>query len=258
MTNTARKLLLGLLGGSSAAFSPLSIPGLALWLDASDASTLFQASNGTTPATADGDVVGYWGDKSGNGNNATQVTTANKPSLQLAEKNSKGVVRFDGGNDVLSAASVSLGAFGIFVVFRLTGGFLVLEHGNNLNTNDGCYLNSTSNATIGTRRSGVSTSKDLAPNWGNDNTWRVVAYQYDGTNAGHTLRVNSVTQSLFDVVANNPGTGTVAATFNIGNRADGSAGIAGDIAELVVISGAVSDANRNAVESYLNTKWAVY
>ncbi len=43
------------------------ITGLALWLDASDAATLFQASDGTTPATANDDPVGYWGDKSGNG-----------------------------------------------------------------------------------------------------------------------------------------------------------------------------------------------
>ncbi len=46
----ARYLLtVGKRGGS---FSPSSISGLALWLDASDATTLFQASDGTTPATA--------------------------------------------------------------------------------------------------------------------------------------------------------------------------------------------------------------
>ena len=53
---------LPLLGvGASApttAFSPASIGGLQLWLDASDASTLFTDSAGTTAATADGGVVG--------------------------------------------------------------------------------------------------------------------------------------------------------------------------------------------------------
>ncbi len=56
------------------AFSPRSIPGLALWLDASDSATLFQNSDGTTPATASSDPVGYWGDKSGNGRHLTQAT----------------------------------------------------------------------------------------------------------------------------------------------------------------------------------------
>ena len=46
-------------------FTPASISGLQLWLDASDSGTLFQNSNGTTAAAADGDPVGYWVIKAG-------------------------------------------------------------------------------------------------------------------------------------------------------------------------------------------------
>jgi len=56
-------------------FTPRSISGLALWLDASDAATLFQDAAATTPATATDNPVGAWLDKSGNGRHATQSTT---------------------------------------------------------------------------------------------------------------------------------------------------------------------------------------
>ena len=74
---------------------PLSIPGLQLWLDASDSSTLFQNSDGTTVATADGDPVGRWADKSGNGRHATQTDGTKKPFKKLAVKNSRDVIRWD-------------------------------------------------------------------------------------------------------------------------------------------------------------------
>ena len=77
------------------AFSPASIAGLQLWLDAADASTLFTDSAGTIAATADGDPVGYWGDKSGNAVHALQTDGTQKPALKLAIKNSKNVCRFN-------------------------------------------------------------------------------------------------------------------------------------------------------------------
>jgi hypothetical protein len=102
MPNKRSRLLLTVLGGS-ASFNPLTIPGLALWLDASDSTTLFQASNGTTPAAADNDVVGYWGDKSGNTRHETQGTTANKPTVQLSEQNGLSAIQFDGTDDYMDS-----------------------------------------------------------------------------------------------------------------------------------------------------------
>lgn len=103
------QLLLTVLGGSG--FNPLSIPNLALWLDASDASTLFQDSGGTTAAAADGDVVGYAKDKGTNLWNATQGTALNKPILKLAIQNGRNVIRFDGSNDVLSTPTAAKALF---------------------------------------------------------------------------------------------------------------------------------------------------
>ena len=50
-----------------------------VWYDPSDLSTLFQDSTGTTPVTEPGQPVGLMLDKSGNGNHASQATSAARP-----------------------------------------------------------------------------------------------------------------------------------------------------------------------------------
>jgi len=70
-------------GSSTAAFTPASIPGLVLWLDATDLSTLFQDSSLTTPVAANSDPVGGWKDKSGGNKNATQTVAGSKPLLTV-------------------------------------------------------------------------------------------------------------------------------------------------------------------------------
>ena len=80
-----------------------------LWLEARRGGSLFQTITGTTPSTADSDVVGTWKDLSGNANDLT--ATANdttRPTLQGTTTNP--VVRFDGSNDLLRIAS-SLGLY---------------------------------------------------------------------------------------------------------------------------------------------------
>ena len=81
--------------------SPASIPGLALWLDAAAPDALYQNSDGTVPATAPGDPVGYWRDRSGNGRHATQSTAASRPVV--GSQNGRKALTFDGSNDFMSA-----------------------------------------------------------------------------------------------------------------------------------------------------------
>lgn len=94
------------MGVAVPAFTPASISGLQLWLDASDSSTLFQNSNGTTAAAADGDPVGYWADKSGNGRNVIQTDGTGKPALRTSALNGKSVLSFDGTNDYLNGGDI--------------------------------------------------------------------------------------------------------------------------------------------------------
>jgi hypothetical protein len=107
---------------ASGGFSPRSISGLALWLDSSDSSTLFQDSAGTVPATATSDPVGYWGDKSGSGRHATQTTAASRPTLATAAVNGRTAVAVDGaGKRIGNATNVPLsGGASLFIVVQRT------------------------------------------------------------------------------------------------------------------------------------------
>lgn len=79
-------------------FDPRTIPGLNLWLDANDSSTLWQDAAGTTPAAANNDVIGKWDDKSGNGYHVVQATAGNKPYLAAASINGRNSVHFEVAN----------------------------------------------------------------------------------------------------------------------------------------------------------------
>jgi len=69
---------------------PLFIGGRqGVLLEAFDIGTLFQLSGGTRPVTVANDPIGYFGDKSGNDNHATQTTAARPPTYQTGPARAK-------------------------------------------------------------------------------------------------------------------------------------------------------------------------
>jgi hypothetical protein len=94
-----------------------------LWLDASDASTLFQDA-GLTIAAANGDPVGGWADKSGNGYNAVQSNTAAQPVRNDTGMNGQPTLSFSGADADGMAISDSLSLarpYTVFIVNQYTG-----------------------------------------------------------------------------------------------------------------------------------------
>lgn len=81
-------------------------PNLRLWLDANDASTLFQDTGGVSPIQFSGQQVARWNDKSGNGLNVSEASAA-RPNYvgSVAGLNGKPALFFDG--DVLQAADTT-------------------------------------------------------------------------------------------------------------------------------------------------------
>jgi len=108
-------------GNAAEPWTPADLTGLALWLDASDASTLWADTNATTAATNNG-LVARWDDKSGSGYHATQPTNSLMPTV------SGGKLYFDGTDDFLmnrngGFAGAYSGAdkpLSMFTVFNLT------------------------------------------------------------------------------------------------------------------------------------------
>lgn len=83
---------------ATATWSPLSLAGCELWLDASDAST-FTYSSGT--------LVSQWDDKSGNGNHATQGTASKQPSRSVTI-GGVDAVSFDGDDNDMTITNLAL------------------------------------------------------------------------------------------------------------------------------------------------------
>ena len=80
---------------ASVPWTPADLPGLALWLDASDAATLWADTNATAAAT-NGGAVTRWDDKSGNAKHLLTVASGANPICTAT-----GIV-FDGVNDRLA------------------------------------------------------------------------------------------------------------------------------------------------------------
>jgi len=262
------------------AFSPSSVAGLVGWYDASDLATLFQNSNGTG-AVEDDDPVGYWGDKSGEGNHALQSVNNNRPLLRTGEWNGKPVADFDGSNDMLLTGVdfdfQTTKEVTICVVANVASGngnFVALKRNNGddyftgLATDYGLYNGTAMAITFG-RGSGSSVS-DYADRWAtfsSASTPFVAAWRIKPSTATLSIRVNGTEESI------SAGSGSLeTADFLsagsglhrafIGARGwqadnDPTRWHGGKIAEVLIYNASVSDAAMTQIETYLTAKWGL-
>jgi hypothetical protein len=231
--------------GGGGPFSPSDISGLKLWLDASDATSLYTDSGCSAAVASDGDTIGCWFDKSGTGNNFTQGTAASEPTYKTAIQNSNSVVRFD-GSDSLTKTMASVGAHTIFVIGRnnttsagykgvittaLNGLYYLVSGGSgDFTLND--YNGGDHQSSIGTV-----------------NTFFTYTGAYDG--AGTADRYKN--EVIFEAGA----TGDTSRTYsNIGDT--GGAVLTGDIAEILIYDTKLNSTQMGNVNAYLKAKWAHY
>lgn len=105
--------------------NPQAISGLAIWLDASDTNTVIKDSS---------DLVTRWADKSGNGNDAIQLTTANKPKWMAQGVNGRPAVegRWDGSTpsqlNITDNPTLDYTGFTQFAVFQRVTDLGASEH----------------------------------------------------------------------------------------------------------------------------------
>jgi hypothetical protein len=245
-------------------FSPLSVPGLALWFKA-DAGT-WQDSALTTPAAADGDVVGGWVDQSASAHALVQATTSKKPTLKTGANGINGlpVVRGDGVDDYLKKATqVLTGSTGtILSVFRLTAGFasttLVGQGDEATGLNSG----------VGVRTTKIRTY--VGPNTVQANTVLVANTAYLGvfesTGAAYRFMLDGTTEDTpYSVVLGaNDGywfgdeAGIDNVTLFARERSDGPDIFhKGDIAELIAYGSQVSSGDLASLVAYLQTRWGL-
>jgi len=268
-----------------------AIAGLQLWLDASDASTLFDATTGGSLVAADGGVA-RWEDKSGNARHMTQGTSGSRPTRKTAIQNSLAVLRFDGGDSISMPSSTATfnflhdGDSTVFVVFKAgttaNPDALYWMMSNNVSDNSidgktGFYLRwddrTSANADLTDSLLHVVSNNGQPRFVGNAkngflaNTFGMATVRGDIANATIAGRsqIRRNGGSAITLITGDTNAGTALPTanasdnFTIGDQSGAvkGAGLVGDIAEIIMYDSALSDTNRAAVESYLMSKWGI-
>ena len=259
-------------------FNPRSISGLAMWLDASDGATLFQNSDGTVPATATSDPIGYWGDKSGNGRHVTQSISASRPTLTTVA--TKTAVNFDGTDDTIwfqqGVTSNNLSVFCVFKCDTLNGG-IVYDCGYTSDNTNTQY----SNQTGFMNAAGLQISVAGVPAHRLDSMRSFISNDQGRSGLAGSVAANAVALST---VAATYGTtplryaakngnevtgtlrfnGTIWSVVSLGARRNAgtfpppaSVFLDGQICEFLIYEQNLPQSQRRRVESYLATKWGI-
>jgi hypothetical protein len=233
-----------------------TISGLLLHLDASDAETLYDATTGGSLVAADGGVA-RWEDKSGNNRHATQSSSGLRPLRKAATITGKGVLRFDGSDDLMSLPTN----------FRWwpTGTFFaVLSRSNDASQPWYAAKQSSDNPELrlfpqthsgrwyysgGYKLVDAAGHYTAIPSEGSATIRAVVLDDTSYKSYSDGVLQNSTTLSS-SVSSNDPGS-----NHSIGGYVTGKVGI--DIGELIMYDSALSDSNRAAVEAYLASKWGI-
>jgi hypothetical protein len=214
----------------------------------------------------DDDLVSTWTDQSGNGHDATQSTTANKPRFRTSVFGTKPAVQFAravGEQKVLSIASiVSLTNFSVFCAYvtgtawnsgyQKTANMLWWNSGNAgfaLNWADGGGGTSSPHLTpYNTGGSELANLKMNSVTWA-DETKHISSWTWNGTVAA--AKADGVTKTTSSV---DGGFGT-SVPNNIGWHYQFTAT---KIAAILVYDRVLSDSEISSVETYLNTKYPCY
>jgi len=219
-------------------FSPKDLQGLALWLKA-DAGVTLSGS----------DVIA-WADQSGNGRNASAY---NNPQLITNQINGKPVIDFNASQYFTSDNQNLNNNSSIFFVVKSRG-----DHGIIFSTSDyeGLVFALTANPN-NSFSVGISNLFEIANDGAdNGNNWMI----------GSTIRSNNLTSIIYkngtqvangdyDTSSLNP-----TAPLIIGTDADLNSywNLDGQIAEIIIYNRALTISERQKVEAYLNTKYAIY
>jgi hypothetical protein len=258
--------ILGIVSSSRQGFTPTSIAGCRLWLDAADTSSI--AVSGT--------AVTQWNDKSGQANHFTQVSSSARPVSGTTTQNSKNVVVFDGVNDCLNTNQTA--AYWKFMqntpatIFFAINKTTTKASGSIMSNNDGTssaigfgVLVRNANTdifhwnTFGT--SGNYVIRNATSAVYTTNSFFYSSVTSDPTN-GTAANRSEIRYKAGSAIKNNVDTDTASSsnpTYALQIGADGASDqfLEGNIGEIIIYDTALNSTNRAKVETYLATKWGV-
>jgi hypothetical protein len=231
------------------------------------------------PVTGTGEPVGYWANKAGNDFNFFAATAAARASLSPSRLNNISPVEFNGTTSTLECSSFNfsgneISAFCVYQVDNQSTGPIVWDYNYTTSAANqqgitgfsnaaGVQVNSTGG--IISRIEALRSFTAYAGGGGNSTlaTRRAAISSLVGTFSTSPTRAAWFNSVLGVVSAATRYNGNIWPLFTLGTRrssgtADvGSLFLGGRIAEFIVYSRAVTDAERARIERYLNNKWGV-
>jgi len=236
-------------------FTPASISGLQGWYDASDASTLYDATSGGSLVAADG-AVARWQDKSGNANHVTQSDSSSRPLRRAAGINGLTAIEYDGTNDFLAASgsvmptgSAARTVIAVYRPLRTTGVNAVAGVGSGAGS--GLWFRIQFRDSPAGDPYFAGFAADLTDSTGISQTIKVASLTYNGTTG--TLYRNGA-----QIASSSLSLNTQSNPFSIGGDGpSGSEYAKCYICEVLVYNSALSSTDRAAAESYLMTRWGI-
>ena len=230
-------------------FQPAIFPGLTLWLDAADSSTIVQ----------NGGSVSQWNDKSGNGYNAT-ATSGHYPTVHTKGQNGLNTLTFDGATQYLQFANSNVldfntNDFAVFaaVQFNLNGvtqTFIgkVTTGSGTPQWRLGTEANNNMMLVICNSSACIVSQGPAISGWG-----FVSGMVY--RSSGLLLYLNGTSQPSGGTISGSTSTTTLA---TIGNLSPSSARYwAADMGEIIVYTGTLTTNQRQQIEGYLAWKWGL-
>lgn len=239
-----------ILVGDYGAFLPVNHK-LKLWLDASDAQTMFQNDDCTGIVAANGQNVGCWRDKSPQGNHAIQ-DGGNKPTFaeSVAAFGDQRGVDFNGGTNYLkfNSSIVTGTAYTIFAVVHrdTTASSNYFIGTQTAAANQGLHLGFSTDTQV--RLGQFSNDLNATVTGQADNSVGIFWGRLN-TTSGKKVYFNNVSATdATTTTLSSPGQGVIGRGYDTN-------GFDGQIAELIIYDRALSDAEVDLIEAYLIEKW---
>lgn len=230
-------------------FRPSDLAGLVLWTSARYPETLW-TTTARSAHPAGGDPVGAWDDLSGNAKHLEQATTGARFTYSSSDPS----VSSDGVDDMLaSASSVTVGAFTLFLVAKITSstGFVwsLYESAGALELS---YAYKPSGWTL--RHSRGNNASVNGGTWPGTSTVAQHCWVCSRASSPYAEWYVDGASQVQQTAA--PGSATTTGTFSIGDYASGGGGPTGaEYREVILYDSALSDSDRQRVEGYLRRTW---
>jgi hypothetical protein len=235
---------------SGGAFSPASVAGLRLWLDASQIA-----------GKSDGDLIDQWDDASGNGYHVT-AAGALRPTYKVNIENGKPAVLFSGAQYLTGTQRQNLIAsnnYAIFVAAKVAdlslaaAQYFVSDLGSRL------IVYSDTSGNLQARHTDSVGAFDRNAGAGTNGVAYVFDVRHDEGYGGADTRRHEVKRSG-GTSTGNFGIGALTATgatdaMYFGGRSGVSRFVTGHVFEYIIYNSSVSDADRTSIRNYLATKY---